>query len=478
MRLEREGVPGVLLVASGFEHDAQSAAADHGMSMQRQVVLDGYYWYIPAEESAPIARAQIDDIIDALTRTLTLEEENPPKLEKVEYPPITIEADSYEEAIEQFHRIFEENRYSDGLALYPPTREAVDYMLTGTNRSPDEIIGTIPVKNGEVTIEKIAINAVMARAAPEYLPVIIAAIEAVADEDFDLVHPQASMAGPQFAIYVSGPIAEKLNMRSRDRLWTYGNRANSTIGRAVRLTLINAGHMWPGVNDMARQRVFPFTYFTFAEDIKNSPWEPHHVTAGFAPEDSTVTVSTITGFPTDYTGTIAYEEPGEYLSAQETINRIINTIASRRSAYITNYKPLLAIPTQHPSKFVFMVTPDMAKDFVELGFTDQKSHAKHIYEATSIPYEELTEQEIANVQARIEVSIKGEGIVADQITPHRLQYFIDSLQPGGMVPLLFSPEDIHFVVAGGEGKSVVGWGYMRGCYSFSSHETRRIEDFE
>ncbi|MGI6318355.1 MAG: hypothetical protein ACOX1J_06470 [Dethiobacteria bacterium] len=304
--MEKLGVPSVLLVARGFEHDVESGSYDNGMTMLRRVILKGYYWYIPSEESRPIAESHFNDIIDALVRPLTPDEEDPPQLEKVDLPPITITSCCYEHAIQEFQEIFDKNHWGDGLALIPPTREAVDLMLTGTTRPPDEVIGKVPIKNGEATVEKIAINAVMAGAKPEYLPVIIAAMEAVSGwgtlEDYDLIHPQGSLGGFQLAIWVSGPMGEKLNMNSKDRIWTYGNRANSTIGRAIRLCLINFGHMWPGINDMARSRVYPFTFFTFAEDFSSSPWEPYHVTYGFDAEESCITVSTISGnMPVNYT---------------------------------------------------------------------------------------------------------------------------------------------------------------------------------
>jgi hypothetical protein len=477
--LERLGVPGVFLVAGGFEHDVETALMHSGMTMLRTVVLDGYYWYIPPEESAPIAHAHIDEIIDALLVPLTPEEANPEQLEKVDFPPVKITGKSYPAAVEEFHRIFDEYCWGDGLALLPPTREAVDWMLTGTRRCPDEVIGEIPAQYGKATIEKIAINAVMAGAKPEYLPVIIAAIEAVTGEtydDFDLVHPQSSLGGFQLAIWVSGPLAEELNMKSKDRIWTYGNRANGTIGRAIRLCLINLGHMWPGINDMARSRAYPYTYFTFGEDVSDSPWEPYHVVQGFDSEDSCVTVSTIGGrsLPTNYTGTAPYGEPGQYLTAEATIETIIDTVLAHRSGVMGSYNPLIASPRCHPPKYVFMVTPEMAADFKAMGYT-QESLREYIFEATKIPYGELSADEIANINARIQQTIKGRGIMADQIHPDDLPVFLDAMENQKPVPILVAPTSLHFVVAGGAGKTVVGWSYYDHIYTWSSNQTRLID---
>ncbi len=447
------------------------------MTMLRTVVLDGYYWYIPANESDPIARNHFPEMIDALLVPRTEAEANPEQLEKIDFPPVTVSAASYPGAVEEVHRVFNEYGWSDGLAIIPPTREAVDWMLTGTSRYPDEFLGTVPAQYGQVTIEKIAVNAVMAGAKPEYMPVIIAAMEAVTGntyDDFDLIHPQSSLGGFQLAIWVSGPMAVQLNMNAKERIWTYGNRANGTIGRAIRLCLINFGHVWPGINDMARSRAYPYTFFTFAEDYSDSPWDPYHVVQGFDPEESCVTVSTIGGsMPANYTNTNLYDEPGNFLTAADTIAKIIETILAKRSTVMGRYNPKIASPACHPPKYVFMVTPQMAADFQAMGYS-LESLRNHIFEQTKIPFADLSAKEIANIEARIDQSIHGRGIMADQIHPDHLPVFLDAMANQKPVPILVSPTSLHFVVAGGAGKTVSGWTYFDHCYTWSSNETRRI----
>ena len=236
------------------------------MPTQRQVIMEKYYWNIPQDESKPIAESCFNKTIEALIEPLTSEERNPSPIPKKIYPPVVVSGENYAAAQENLQQLFMENRWSDGLAIVPPTREAVDLMLSGTSRSPEEVIGTVKAKGESPTVEKIAINAVMAGASPKYLPVIIAAMECISDPEFDLLHPQASVGGFELAIWVSGPMGQELNMNFLDRLWTYGNRANSSIGRAIVLCRINLGQMWPGINDMARTRTVPFTNYTFAEN--------------------------------------------------------------------------------------------------------------------------------------------------------------------------------------------------------------------
>lgn len=123
---------------------------------------------VSVEEMRPIAAGSIELIITALTRPLTQEEVKPkPIAQEITKGTVKISAKSYTAAYEKFNQMFYENRWSDGLPIVPPTKEAVKRMLTGTSRSPNETLGKVAIRNGEATIEKIAINSVMAGAKPE-----------------------------------------------------------------------------------------------------------------------------------------------------------------------------------------------------------------------------------------------------------------------------------------------------------------------
>ena len=465
-RLEKRGVPSVFMVAETFEHDAQNGAMDNGMPTQRHVIMEGYYWHIPPEESKPIAELHFDKTLAALTTPLTSSEKSPPQVPRTSYPSVRISGENHAAALEKLQQLFIENRWSDGLAIIPPTREAVDLMLTGTSRSPDEVIGTVKVRKGIATIEKIAINAVMAGASPKYLPVIIAAMEGLADPEFDLLHPQASLGGFELAIWVSGPMANELNMNYGDRLWTYGNRANSSIGRAIMLCRINLGHMWPGVNDMARTRAVPFTNYTFAENNTTpNPWPPYHTIHGFNAEESCVSVSTVSPRLM-----FTYNDS----SPKELLQSVIDGIMSKRRGVFSLYRSDIANPNAHPFKYVFMITPELAADLTTMGYT-QESLRDYIYSAASIPYEQLSPEEIKKIQIRIDQSIAGRGVYADRLPGDRIPVWQQGLKPGGKIPLVVTPEDLHFVVVGADkGKSITGWSYYRAPYTWSSHRTTKI----
>jgi hypothetical protein len=247
------------------------------------------------EDVRPVAEGIIDELIDALTTPLTKEESTgPEKKAPEESKPVTITAESYETAAEKFNQLYLDNLWGDGLPLVPPTEERIKWMLSGTSRSPDEVLGKVSPKLGVATIEKIAINAVMAGARPEYLPVIIAIMEALTNEKFDDRHVLLSAGSFNLLIVVSGSIAREIEMQAGIGFMGHGWRANNTIGRAVRLATLNIGHIWPAMNDMSLTgRISPHTFFTIAENSEMSRWEPYHVNRGFKAEDSCVTVASI-----------------------------------------------------------------------------------------------------------------------------------------------------------------------------------------
>ena len=251
---------------------------------------------ITKERAKPVAEEAFESMIDMLVRPITAEEKKP-KAEIDYTETIHVTGEDAMEAVENLNQLFMDNEWADGLPILPPTPERVKWMLSGTSRSPQEKIGTISPRNGMATVEKIAINAVMAGAKPEYLPVIITVIEGLADEGFDELHFLTSTGSFNLVITVSGPIVKEIGMNAGLGLWSYGNRANSTIGRAVRLAMINMGHLWPGVNDMALVgRASPHTFLVIAENQDFSPWEPYHVSQGFKSEDSCVTLDVVGGY--------------------------------------------------------------------------------------------------------------------------------------------------------------------------------------
>lgn len=187
--------------------------------------------------------------------------------------------------------------FSDGLPLVPPTPERVLRMLSGTVRGAQDIVAVVPPNMAPATVEKIAINAVMAGCRPEYLPVVIAAVEAVCTDEFNMHGVTATTMGASPVLVVNGPIRERIGMNMKLAALGNGNRANATIGRALRLVIRNVGGARPGgVDRSTLSSPMKFT-MCFPEWEEGSPWEPLHVERGFKPEDSVVTAFAMTSGP-------------------------------------------------------------------------------------------------------------------------------------------------------------------------------------
>ncbi|GAC1394104.1 MAG: hypothetical protein NVS4B11_13590 [Ktedonobacteraceae bacterium] len=191
------------------------------------------------------------------------------------------------EAIEFFYR----QGWTDGLPVVPPTPERVSEFLEYCGNLPGDILGMIPARNRVITAEKVAINAVMAGCLPNYMPVIVAAIEAMCQEQFNLHGITATTGGTAPLMIVNGPVVPQLNINSGVNCFGPGVRANATIGRAIRLILMNVGGAIPGVLDKACLG-HPGKYsYCIAEDEENNPWqEPLSVERGIPREVSAVTV--------------------------------------------------------------------------------------------------------------------------------------------------------------------------------------------
>jgi hypothetical protein len=180
--------------------------------------------------------------------------------------------------------------WSDGLPVVPPTEARVLAMLDGTRRLPEEIVAVIPPDLVPATVEKVAINAVLAGCRPEYLPLVLTAVEAACSDEFNMHGVLATtwFVGPM--VVVNGPMARAVGMNSGVNALGPGNRANASIGRALQLVIRNVGGGRPGEVDRATLGTPGKYTFCFAEDEAGSPWEPLSVERGFPDGTSTVTV--------------------------------------------------------------------------------------------------------------------------------------------------------------------------------------------
>ena len=179
---------------------------------------------------------------------------------------------------------------TDGLPVVPPTVDRVRAAVAASGRPGDELIGLVAPAHGRATVERIAVNAVMAGCRPEYLPVVIAAVEAICDADFALVGVFGTTDAVTPLVIVNGPLRRTLEINCGASVFGAGFRANATIGRALRLVWVNIGGARPGVISMSTFGQPGRYSYCIGEHEEASPWEPLSREHGFAADDSTVAV--------------------------------------------------------------------------------------------------------------------------------------------------------------------------------------------
>ena len=192
-------------------------------------------------------------------------------------------------ALEDDHEAMFDRGWTDGLPVVPPTEARVARMLEGTSRDAHEVVCLIPPNLAECSVEKVAVNAVLAGCRPEYLPVVLASVEAVCSDEFNMHGVLATTMSVGPILIVNGPLASQIGMNSGINVLGHGNRANSSIGRAVQLVVRNMGGGAPGGVDRATLGHMGKQGFCFAEDEAGSPWTSLAEERGFGPDLSAVT---------------------------------------------------------------------------------------------------------------------------------------------------------------------------------------------
>jgi len=243
--------------------------------------------------------------------------------------------------------------WSDGLPVVPPTPERVLRMLSGTRREKDEVVAIVPPDLVPCTVEKVAINAVMAGCLPEHLPVVLASVQAACTDTFNIHGLLATTMSVGPMIVVNGPIRRRIGMNSGINAMGQGNRANASIGRALQLVVRNVGGGRPGGVDRATLGQPGKYTFCFAEDEEDSPWEPLAVERGVAPG-----VSAVTLFGADGPHVVVDQLSREPHSLARSIASAIQTV-------------------MHPKLALFfdvflIVSPEHARVFADAGWTKKQ----------------------------------------------------------------------------------------------------------
>ena len=286
----------------------------------------------------------------------------------------TIEAAG--DGLEAFNALFLARGWGDGLPLVPPTPERVKAMLAGYDLPDDFPIATLPPLDGVATVGKIAVNAVMAGCEPRHMPLLVAAVEAVSQPEFDLRGVATTTNPDSVLVIVSGPIVKRLGINAGTNTFGRGNRANACIGRALHLIISNVGGSRPGITDMSTLgQPGDFAMF-LAENADASPWPSFHTEYGFLPERNVVTVAAVEG----YSGImgIGYSRP-EYL----------DLIAAWLRGHDRPYR----------RSIILLVAQDTAQMLAREGWT-REAMRQYIRERARIPFGEWNRQYHGAKEAR------------------------------------------------------------------------------
>jgi hypothetical protein len=288
--------------------------------------------------------------------------------------------------------------WSDGLPVVPPTEERVLAMLEGTARDPAEVVAVVPPDLVPCTVEKVAINAVLAGCRPEHLPVVLAAVEAACTDEFNVHGVLATTMPVGPVVIVNGPIRRAIGMGSGRNVFGQGNRANLAIGRALQLVVRNVGGGRPGEVDRATFGNPGKLAFCFAEDEEGSPWEPLSVSLGARPGASTVTL-------------FAGEGPR---SIVDQISREPESLArSFASCLRTLHHPKLVLAFD----CVLAVGPEHARVFREAGWSRERLVGR-LRELLQIPGAEL---------------VRGAGGIAEGLPESVRGATLPKFRPGGLL---------------------------------------------
>jgi len=294
-KLEGVGIPTAVFGRTDFLGVVRNAVSGLGFPPEAPVVAFPVDMFLPGSDLSPI-KARRQEFYDRLTGWRSAGN----FATSDETPLVKITAESHEEALKKANELMLANLWGDGLPVWPATKARVDWLLQGTELPRDRVLGKILPRGGIATVESCAIALAMAGGRPEYLPVLIAAVEAFLDPLSDSEHMQADSAGAFPVIIVNGPIAKQIRLNSGfGCLGPDPQRpAGASIGRALRLMQQNLGGALPGVGAMAMWGAMRYTNAVFAEDEDSMPagWVPHGTDRhGFAPGTSSVSLVYATG---------------------------------------------------------------------------------------------------------------------------------------------------------------------------------------
>ncbi len=377
------GIPTMVVTRQGFTQLVINSFAGYGFPPEAPTITEfPIEMFLKGSDLTPL-RENIDKVVYGLTKW---EAKNKQKGVFNPGSKITVQGKDYQDAVDKMNQLFLKNNWSDGLPIIPATAERVDWILSGTDLKRDAVVGTgkILPRGGIATVESLAVALAMAGGRPEYLPVLIASVDALTVPEAMHSDWNATTVSNWPAVIVSGPIAKQIRLNSG-----YGmlgpdpaHPAGGPIGRALRFVLMNLGGAVPGQGTMANFGQMRYTNSVFAEDVEGYPkgWKTYAEELGFKRDQNIVTL-----FPVS-SSTNVNQTRTDAKEGQEQEIKYLARVASAMSS--TGAQLLGEKPDPKSRSGIVIFCSVRAEMLASFGFTKEKIEA-YLLEESKIPWEKL-----------------------------------------------------------------------------------------
>jgi hypothetical protein len=427
--LEKAGIPTVTIVGSPFVRLATFTGESKGVRGLPVVSFPGTFSHeTEGSFREKLEQGVFEDIVGKL-RGFSAEMEA--SVAPYGKDPEVVFTGTFEE-VNQF---FLENKWSDGLPIIPPTIEKVEEFLKFTDRPPNEGIVTLPPANLKATPWNVAVNGVMAGCRPEFMPVLLAIVEAIGDKDYNLEHLGTTWCDVPFVV-INGPIIKELDFKYEQGAISLG--PNPAIGRFLGLAVKNLAGFRPRETYMATWG-YPLP-FAIAENEEQSPWEPYHVDRGFDKDTSTVTI-----------GGFFNWGPQKSFNDVKSLDAALTWLCDYAGKIIQVPKTWLMASTD---MYALFMSPPTARMFAEGGFS-KHDLIQYLWEHTTVT--------VGDLHARFLDGAIGKAgtiryyLMEGRVPEPKIREFeaIEAKGPGEVLPAIISPEEIHIFVTGDLGRDKV-----------------------
>jgi hypothetical protein len=427
---EKEGIASVSLVCSGFASQAGSTSKGLGFTDLAFAVMPGH---VNMQSDEELAQGILEVTAGQVIAGLTIEAETEDIAADQPNPRDVVFSGSFEEVNDYFY----DQQWGDGLPIVPPTVEKIEKFLRFTERDPEELLGVLLCDRREATIWNVAVNGVMAGCRPEYMPILIAIVEALADPHYGLEHTGNS-PGPETLIILNGPIIKELGFNYKQGALRDGIRPNTSIGRFLRLYLRNvAGFLHHATDKGTFGGTWRVVLAENEDALAKMGWDPISVDMGFASGDNVVTLSRFSG------GDTICNAAGD--SGDRIMPYVADAVLRANLGWHLTFVAGMVVGTLRP---LAVLSPLIASTIAKSGWS-KADVRQYLFEHVRLPAHEFEKhlwQFLTNSDSPTRTL--EERVKLGEIP----KIFCESSDPNRLVPIVLSPDDFMVAVSGDPGR--------------------------